>query len=255
MGKNKELLRLGQFKQAAQPMEGGKTSIVAGVYNGGQRELAINIESSDNEGSIIHETGHAVDAEMGWSAGPEPAKPERGGWKIYGANYNNCANDMVDDSGGAIKTLTPAQRNDVINEMANSMGNRSVQNLEENISKLPWFGGLAAATRRAVLRDRSLNAIEIGLNQPWFKTEDGGENLGGHIYQEAYPNDWARYRQEARSRKVSQYQFRKSGEWFAEAYAFYYTPDPRGKGAKLADSDPDTKRYFDAHVDTRPASR
>ena len=145
-------------------------------------ELAINIESNDNEGSIIHETGHAVDEEMGWSTGPEPAKPERGGWKIYGANYNNCANDMVDDSGGAIKALTPAQRNDVINEMANSMANRSVQNLEENIRKLPWFGGLAGATRRAVLRDRSMNALEIRTESALVQNgRRRGESWGPHL--------------------------------------------------------------------------
>jgi hypothetical protein len=249
VAKNKELLRFGQFRQAA---SGGL--LTAGVYS--QRELAINTEAGDIRDDIVHETGHAVDAEMGWSTGPEPAKPTRGGWKTYGASYNNCATEMVDDSGEAIKgRLTPPQRGDVVSTMATAMGNRSALGLEGGIRSLPWFPRLAAADKGAVLRDRALSAIGIGLAQPWFNATDGGEHLADHVYEESYPNDWVRYRHEARSRMLTKYQFRKAGEWFAEAYAFYYHPDPRGKGAKLKDKDPDTKTYFDTSVDTRAPSR
>jgi hypothetical protein len=248
---NRELLRLGQFRQAAQG-----NYLVGGKYSAAQRELALNIEESDVRGTIVHETGHAVDEEMGWSAGAEPARPQRGGWTSYGANYQTCATDMVSGSGGAITTdLTPAQRQDVIDQMDTAMSNRSAQGLEQAIRNLPWFAGLPAATRRAVLADRALAALRIGLNQPWFSASDGGEHLGDYVYQESYANQWVRYRHEARARKVSDYQFRDPGEWFAEAYDFYYRPDPRGRGAKLADKDPNTKAYFDTDVNTRARSR
>jgi hypothetical protein len=253
VARNKELLRLGQFREVA--ASGG--IMTGGLYS--PQEVALNIEISDVRTTLIHEVGHAVDEEMGWSSGPEPAKPTRGGWKTYyrgTAGYRNCAQEMVDDSGGAIKTaLTLVQRQGVINEMATSMINRSVRDLESNIRKLAWFGGLAAARQRTVLADRTFDALRIGLRTPWFNARNGGEHLGDHVYQESYENRWVRYRHEARSRKVSLYQFRDPGEWFAEAYEFYYRPDPRGRGAKLADKDPDTKKYFDTNVHTRAPSR
>jgi hypothetical protein len=58
---------------------------------------------------------------------------------------------------------------------------------------------------------------------------------------------------DARKRQVSNYQFRAPGEWFAEAYAAYYQPDPRGRGARLADADKPTKEWFDRNVHNKNA--
>jgi len=249
---NKMLLSFGQFTKNA---EG--TSIVAGTYLSDVKELAVNIKSTgDIESVVIHETGHSVDKVLGWRKSAEPAKPERGGWKEYEHNYNPCAKDMVDDSGGAIKTkLSADQRTDVENDMANAMGTQSVTALETDIGKHAWFAPLPEADRKDVLADRALHAIGVGLTEPFFYAANGGEYLSDHVYQQSYPLDWVRYRHEARSRMVSLYQFRGPGEWFAEAYSFYYQPDPRGRGEKLKDKDPDTKTYFDNHVHTLAGSR
>lgn len=258
---NAQLLHLGQYKQPGEVTNTtltpeGKiattTSTAAGFYSGSRKELAINTEPSpDREKTVIHETGHAVDQKMGWSAGPEPANPKRGGWKSYGSSYHDCADDMVGDSGGAIKTtLDAAQRGNVVDEMEQAMSKRNTSDLETNIRKLPWFAGLKDKDKRSVIADRALPALYIGLDRPWAKAVDGGEHLGEHVYEESYKHDWSRYRHEARSRMLEPYQFRQAPEWFAVAYAFYYLPDPRGKGAKLKDKDPDTKTYFDTTVDT-----
>ncbi len=249
---NKELLRFGQFTQ--DPDKSG--GLVEGVYN--TPELAINIKTSgDIEASIIHETGHAVDAEMGWRTSAEPALPKRGGWKEYGiGGYNLCAKDMVDDSAGGIKTkLAAGDRADVENDMGNAMNAQSVASLKSDIRAHAWFGALGGADKSAVLNDPALAALDVGLKEPYFTVESGGDHLGNHIYQESYPLQWVRYRHEARSRMVSKYQFRGPGEWFAEAYSFYYQPDKRGRGAKLKDKDPDTKTYFDNFVHTRASTR
>jgi len=250
VARNRELLRLGQFKQAA---AGGY--ITAGKYSPTQRELAINVEESDIRETALHEIGHAVDERMGWSSGPEPARPTRGGWTIYRADYRRCAGDMVTDSGGAISALPNAQRTAVIAEMATAMGNRRAAGLKRAIRNLAWFGGLAAATQKAVLADKALKAIKVGLNEPWFKAKNGGEHLGDHTYQESYRNLWVRYDHAARARKVSKYQFRGPRDWFAEAYMYYYLPDKRGRGAKLNDKDRDTKTYFDNTVHRIGATR
>ena len=249
---NSELLRLGQFSQAA--AAGG--GLTAGIYSPGRRELGINVRARDIRGTAHHEVAHAVDEAIGWSTGPEPARPQRGGWHVYGANYNTCATAMVADSNGAIQTtLNVAQRNDVVSEMATAMGNRSVAGMDGRIRNLPWFAGLAEPVRTSVPNDRALAALGIGLNQPWFNAAGGGEHLGPHVYQESYANSWVRYRHAARARKVSLYQFRDPRDWFAEAYRFYYMPDSRGRGMKLADHDPDTKTYFDTNVHTAAGTR
>ncbi|MGM9491720.1 eCIS core domain-containing protein [Ideonella sp. YS5] len=266
---NAQLLRLGQFSQKPTALDANRQAIVAGSYQGGLQELSVNREEikpqpgsaaappvSNLPGTLIHETGHAVDQQLGFSTGPEAAKPERGGWKSYGRPPLDCAHDMVEDSNGAIKTaLAPQQRSDVETQIAATLQRPNADTLVDNIGRLPWFAGLPKPTQKRVRNDRALPAVGIGMNSPWFLADGGGEHLGDHVYQRSYPGEWVRYRHEARSRRVSDYQFRAPGEWFAEAYATYYAPDSRGQGAKLADKDANTKRYFDAEVDTLAPSR
>jgi len=258
VAKNKELLALGQFTQPATALGNGQQQIVSGSYNAGLREFALNVaDSGDIEEVVLHETGHAVDQEMGWSSSAEPASSKRGGWKAYAANHAACAQDMIDSSAGALKTkLSAPQQGDVAGEMAAAMRIRSDASLFTAIRALPWWNTVPAPDRRAAIDDPALTAVGVGLKQPYFLLpETGGEHLGSHVYQESYTPQWVRYEHAARDRKVSNYQFRDEGEWFAEAYYFYYQPDKRGIGMKLHDHDKDTKQYFDNHVHTRPASR
>lgn len=50
--------------------------------------------------------------------------------------------------------------------------------------------------------------------------------VGGRVYQQAYAQVWVSYNLEARSKKLSGYQFRAPGEWFAELYACFYLRTP-----------------------------
>jgi len=259
VAKNKALLHLGAFDEPGQDTGrgDGSTLVTAGVYSPRKKELGINKEDSpDPESTITHETGHSVDKAMGWSLGPEPAKPARGGWKNYNSSYHDCADEMVTDSGGAIKTrLTQPQRDDVVADMESAMSKRKPDDLEKSIKAHPWFGSLKGGDKDAVIEDKALKALPIGMDSAWLKASDGGQHLADHVYQEGYKNDWSRYRFEARTRMVSNYQFRSIEEWFAEAYGAYYAPDERGKGAKLNDKDSDTKKYFDDVVDKLPGTR
>jgi hypothetical protein len=256
VARNKELDYLGQYtKDSEVEMQGDirVTSTVAGAY--GDRSLNINTaDSEDFVNTVIHEAGHAVDEQLGWTNSAEPAKPERGGWKQYQGNFRDFAKDMFADSNGGLKKLTPQQQDDVATRMIIAMARKKLDKIKDDVEALPWYAGLSKDDKRDIKRDKAFVALPIAIDDAWQKAPDGGEHLGDHVYQKSYSR-WTRYRHEARSRMLTPYQFRDVAEWFAECYAFYYEPDPRGKGAKLAEKDPSTKTYFDTHVDTLPPSR
>lgn len=61
--------------------------------------------------------------------------------------------------------------------------------------------------------------------------------VGGRVYQEAYSGSWVSYEPSALSQRVTNYQFRAPGEWFADAYACYFLgklPDSHPLGRWLA---------------------
>lgn len=242
---NAELTGLGQFTEG--PEADGWTA--AGGYLRSVKELAINTNVGDDpEGTMRHETGHAVDYKIGWRTSAEPGTSARGGWKTY-TSQPDTATDMVADAAAGISRLTAPQQADVVAEIATSMASRSTAGLVARVRARPWYAGLAAPVQRAVLDDATYDAVTVGLTDPWKREDGGGKHLGTHIYQEGYSPNWVRYEHAARARKVSNYQFAKPGEWFAEAYSWYYAPDERGKGMKLDDKDRSTKQWFDAHVD------
>jgi len=203
---------------------------------------------------VRHEVGHAVDEKMNWSSGSEPKKASRGAWKEYGLlSGGDVYRAMIKDSGGGISALSKEQQDDVVKDMNWCASNAAGSQLLQRIMARPWWTGLDGSAKSSVQSDDVLKAMATCLvgSHPWY-TADGGVALGDRIYQESYSLRWSSYAKEARSRKVSQYQFRAPGEWFAEAYAAYYEPGP--KGAVLERSDPDTKAYFDTKVDTQKAS-
>lgn len=241
---NRALTGLGQFSQPA-----SGNLITAGVYGPNKQELAINVQGRADADTIRHETGHAVDARIGYSIGPEPAKPERGGWHTY-PTHADAATDLVADAAAGIAALTAPQQTDVVSDLATSMTNRSTTGQVARVRARPWWAGLTDTVKQTVTDDPSFDAVAVGLTKPWYRA-DGGPHLGTHIYQESYELTWVRYEHQARvpPLKLTDYQFRDEGEWFAECYAWYYTPDSRGKGMRLNDHDPHTKQYFDTDVD------
>ncbi|WP_331715540.1 eCIS core domain-containing protein [Tessaracoccus coleopterorum] len=175
-----------------------------------------------------------------------------GGWVTH-ATHTDAAIGMINDAAAGSRPSRPEQA-DVVTDIETSMNSRTTAGLVARVKARPWFAPLPQATRDAVTADPTFDAVTVGLAQPWFKP-NGGTALGLHMHQESYTPTWVRYDVAARARLLTAYQFRDEGEWFAEAYDFYYTPDSRGKGARLNDVDPNTKAWFDANVDPVAASR
>jgi hypothetical protein len=67
--------------------------------------------------------------------------------------------------------------------------------------------------------------------------------VDGRVFHESYKGKWVSYDADARKNRVSRYQFRASGEWFAEIYALYYL-------GKLPDSHP-AQTWMKAEIDDK----
>nr|AYM53881.1 hypothetical protein [Kofleria flava] len=198
---------------------------------------------------VRHEVGHAVDEENGHSdtycvgneGGGDWAKLDKGG----------VAEALVTASGGDISSWSDAtQKAAIIACLQGVVDARKPGELDARIDAL---AGLSAEDKTKVKGDSAVQVLKgcfaLSGHNPWYKYPDtGGVVLSDRIYQEAYPGDWWSYKQSTRSRKVSTYQYRAPGEWFAEAYAAYYTPSAN-KGDLLARVDAATKAWFDSNVD------
>ena len=63
----------------------------------------------------------------------------------------------------------------------------------------------------------------VGRRGLWSQGEGAREfAMAGRIHQECYTGTWYSYDVAARADRVSDYQFRAPGEWFAESYSAYY---------------------------------
>jgi hypothetical protein len=202
--------------------------------------------------TMRHEVGHAVDAQLG-ASDTYCIKPEGGTWKHYADDaFEQVAEEMVAASGGFISQWPDNDgRTQLIKCLAKIMQEQKFDDVEGELHKTKPWKKMQANEQQKILQDPAINAIQKNNNSasPWMG--DGGVALGGRVYQESYDKEWNSFAVEARDRKVSKYQFRAPGEWFAEAYAAYYEPVPDGadKGAKLSAVDPKTKAFFDAVVD------
>ncbi|MDR7273028.1 hypothetical protein J2X20_005713 [Pelomonas saccharophila] len=58
----------------------------------------------------------------------------------------------------------------------------------------------------------------------WDRGDSGAAKyaIGGSVFQQSYGHEWVSYALSARSAKVTDYQFRADGEWYAEAYAAFF---------------------------------
>ncbi|HEY0479157.1 MAG TPA: hypothetical protein VGD37_16680 [Kofleriaceae bacterium] len=204
-----------------------------------------------------HEVGHAVDRELGWvSFSTLCLTPEAGEWQEYWdpPTYQIAAEQMVTGSNGPIHRLPPTQRTQVIDAMVQSMQHSDTIHFRNAIDKLDGFGHLKG--------DPVYHVMTQGLasHNPWLSTRA----IAGRHYHQGYKGtgkgksgaDWVSYSEKAyANHRVSEYQFRAIQEWFAEAYAAFYTPVAHGqpKGAKLKGKLPETHAWFVHHVDNKHA--
>jgi hypothetical protein len=212
------------------------------------------------DATVRHEVGHLVDRMYG-GAGYCETEPG-GAWEDHGSG-GGLASLMVEMSNGPIAAIADdAERELYVSVLQGAIDLGEPDAIKDNLFSAVMAGRQpedmkgselkqAVATIEALQSDDATEALIVAFEKkgPW-NTATGGIALDGRIFQEGYAGEWNSYAADARTRKVSRYQFRTAAEWFAEAYAAYYQP-PGPKGTVLAAADPATKRWFDANVDPK----
>jgi len=205
------------------------------------------------DATVRHEIGHRVDAGVGGPA--YTASDDGGGWQTWDSTAG-MAERLVNASGGKISSWSNAtEKKAILKCLQGVIDDRVPDEINDRLEALAFLSKHATdAAQQAKLveikSDNAVSALRVAFSHqgPW-DLPTGGVKLGDRIYQESYDwPQWVSYKQAARTKKFSRYQFRAPGEWFAEAYATYYQP-PGAKGALMAGLDDKTKAWFDAKVD------
>lgn len=204
---------------------------------------------------VRHEVGHAVDKKLGASDTYCIGNAAGGNWEKHGAVTDALVTTMVTASKGGISKIKKAEhKKAIIQRIRKSLAARKPDELAAKVGALSLWTDADAPTadeKTAALADPIFDAMKANgpKKNPWYNADGGGEALDGRVYQESYSGRWTSYDQSAWGKKVSQYQFRAPGEWFAEAYATYYEPDTDGNvGTLLAGTDATTKDWIDKNV-------
>ncbi|MGH7043856.1 MAG: hypothetical protein ACREFY_17250 [Acetobacteraceae bacterium] len=165
--------------------------------------------------TTLHEIGHAVDTKQGIMSDSRMAGPDLGGWKketietVTDAYYTTSFASFATTGGP-----TEADLRSFIKSMLESGDCAKPASAGVTLGSLfaKWDEIYASAgcTNCKKIRNADLS--------PW----DHPVPAGDRAYHEGYGGSWFSYLMSARSKGVSNYQWRAPPEWFAELYAYYH---------------------------------
>lgn len=216
---------------------------------------------------VRHEIGHAVDANIGASrpGGYCATADAAGKWATF--EDKSAFADAIISAGGGMSGHGYPDEDAYEKALRKAINdgtdfNTALKSLRDGSSFLGiTFGQEAPATatdapaniQGPVAAVYSLDRWHDSKN-PWY-SRDNRANVGGRVFQMAYSGStYCSYTWSARqAHAVSAYQFRAPGEWFAEAYACYYSDHPQANGKEVGTAlrtrDVATATWFDANVD------
>jgi len=161
--------------------------------------------------TALHEIGHAVDNKYGIMTPSNFTAEDFGGWNVV--KVDDFARMIADNTMQEIRQCAPVAsrlENDIREAIANRLaGGRPPRPdgiTQDQWDKLyPVLNGLAHHRTDA---------------KPWNQPDKKTLAFGGRVYLESYAGQWHSFSLGAYGKtRVSNYQWRAPGEWFAEIYA------------------------------------
>jgi hypothetical protein len=209
------------------------------------------------EWTVRHEMGHAVDHKIKWTSN-RAQLPQFGGWKQYdsdnqahmdeiatgylakaGINYPNRAVRLNRVQADTVTPLSAIRR-----LFGDGEANLATYSRQQLVQQDADFG------RKW---DLAIRLIKIAKAQPWMFPDGGAgqlEHQGRVVHLDHY-DTWVSYLTHARANHgLSNYMYSSPGEWFAEAYAAFYDPDPNSAARnRLNDA---TRNWFTKNLGAPP---
>ena len=191
--------------------------------------------------TLRHEIGHSVDKQIHWK---DDYSKERmfGGWVNVNKNeflkHIICIAMSLDD----IFDYKFCTNNALLNEeQGASVLRYKIEGKDNYANIMLMVDGKAVDSNMFAIISQKYG---MAINHPWM-FDDGCRNgltHNGRVYMYDEYETPCSYIADARKYAVSNYQFAAAEEWFAEAYAAFYNPDPNAASReRLSD---DVKHWF-----------
>ncbi|WP_344425561.1 hypothetical protein [Amycolatopsis minnesotensis] len=207
----------------------------------GERQVLGGVPDVPAQGNLVewvlrHEVGHSVDARVKWER-DLAGQDHFGGWQSYEDHDVDRVAEAILESTGLTNLLPARESSSSITTLANIL---TLPHARKNITGEPnrLQGFLSRYQKHLPPAEFSARSAavfqfaQMALAQPWT-LPDGGSgvlDVAGRTYQVDQHNTWVSYATEQRRQyALSNYQFSSPKEWFAEAYAAFYGPDPRAR--------------------------
>jgi hypothetical protein len=213
------------------------------------------------DNNLIHEIGHAVDNEYGFTddGGPFDTLRELGQWKEYSGSR------LVDELSGATNLASAVTDAGDLRKAKRALAlvaDHEYADPEDGFKLAAVLDGGAwgyygASSDRykplwTLLSGHQIVTILSAGHEDRAAWMNPGPAVGAppRFYHHDGYGSWVSYLASARSSgKLSRYQFRGKGEYFAEAYSTYYLTAPADPGRLLRSYDPKVYEWYRVNVD------
>lgn len=170
----------------------------------------------------LHEVGHAVDDKKKFMDG-KAGSVTFGGWQKH--KIEEVAH-ILGDALGFFAAFPDLGKPFLKAYLTAVLGKKKVREEADVTAALP--NGAKPDWKKLAQHAAVDHAENIRLKSDskglWDRGDSGAAKyaIGSSVFQQAYGHEWVSYALSARSAKVTDYQFRADGEWYAEAYAAFF---------------------------------